>query len=164
MYQDFYANESNKKTLNQIYLQSIINNQTISSTDSLTLVNIAMQSPLTGGDAVYSARVILGIDPLQYNLDYTKPPVHPIKTDTKAKTKVYPNPACDQLSIELSATIEGMAGIEIYNLDGKLCYQTLINAAQQLQTIDIGSIKKGIYNIRISANNLSEYQKLVIIK
>ena len=111
---------------------------------------------LFGGDAVYSARVILGIDPLQYNLDYAKPPVRPILTDTKAKAKVYPNPACDQLSIELSTTTEGIASIEIYNLNGKLCYQTYINASQQLQTIDIGSIKKGIYNIRITANNLSE--------
>ena len=117
-----------------------------------------------GGDAVYSTYVLLGIDPLQYNLDYAKPPVRPILTDNKAKFKIYPNPANDQLSIELSNTMKGIANIEIYDLNGKLCYQTIINTAQQLQTIEIGSIKKGIYNIRITANNLSEYQKLVIIK
>jgi hypothetical protein len=60
--------------------------------------------------------------------------------------------------------MKGIANIEIYDLNGKLCYQTIINTAQQLQTVEIGSIKKGIYNIRITANNLSEYQKLVIIK
>lgn len=158
------AIENNRKTIHGIYLQTLINNDTLSVSDSITLMTIAMQTPFTGGDAVYSARVILGIDPLQYNLDYAKPPVRQILNDTKAKAKVYPNPACDQLSVELSTTTEGIASIEIYDLNGKLCYQTHINASQQLQTIDIGSIKKGIYNIRITANNLSEYQKLVIIK
>ena len=138
----------------------------ISSVGAPLLLGEAGVRSFEGGDAVYSARVILGIDPLQYNLDYAILPDHkPMVTDDDvAKLKIYPNPANEILNIELSNIIEGSATIEIYDLNGKLCYYKVINTSQKLQSIDIRSILKGIYNIRITTNNKTENQKLVIIK
>jgi len=137
----------------------------ISSVGAPLLLGEAGVRSFEGGDAVYSARVILGIDPLQYNLDYAISPIKPMVTDDDvAKLKIYPNPANEILNIELSNIIEGSATIEIYDLNGKLCYYKVINTSQKLQSIDIRSILKGIYNIRITTTNKTENQKLVIIK
>ncbi len=157
--------ETNRKIVHGIYLEKLVNNIKLPAVDSLTLLAIAMQTPYEGGDAVYAARVILGIDPLQYNLAYTKPPVHkPLSTTEKEELKVYPNPANDKLNIELSNALEGLATIEIYDLNSRLCYSTNINMAQKLQSINISGIKKGIYNLKIKTTNKTENQKLVIIK
>ena len=131
----------------------------------LLIVNIAMQTLFTGGDAVYSARVILGIDPLQYNLDYAKSPEYNADVIENSKIKVYPNPANEVLYIETDKETEGMLTVEIFNTTANLIYSKNINAGDKYQTIDISNIRKGIYYIRISNKDAQLYnQKLVIIK
>ncbi len=158
--------EYNRKTVFNIYLNKVVNNEFLGEEDSLALVDIAYQSPLTGGDAVISARVILGIDPDVENENrmkstFTKPnpPIH-----TYSTIRVFPNPANDKLYIVFDNTNEGMATVEMFDLTGKLVYQTTINATIKLQTININDIKKGIYSLRISTNNNIYNQKIVIIK
>ncbi len=80
------------------------------------------------------------------------------------EVKVYPNPANDKLTIQLDNTMEGKAMVEILDLTGKLIYSSTINADFKLQTIDISKVSKGIYYLRISNNNTTNNQKLVIIK
>ena len=78
--------------------------------------------------------------------------------------EVYPNPAKDELSIQFDNVIEGTAIIELFDLTGKLIYNTSINTDLKLQTLNISSLKAGMYNLRISGNNITKNQKLVIIK
>jgi len=77
---------------------------------------------------------------------------------------IYPNPANDKLYIELDNTTDGSAKVEFYDLTGKLCYSTSINTTLKLQTLNISSIKAGIYNLRITTTDKTFNQKLVIIK
>jgi hypothetical protein len=103
---------------------------------------------------------------LQYNLDYAIAPKHQPQTALKnGELKVYPNPASNQLSVELTNEIQGTIVIEIYDINGKLVLNQLLNAKQKSQNIDISTVKKGIYNLRVKANDdIVKYQKLVIIK
>ena len=155
--------ENNRITVNNIYLNKVINNQYLGESDSLTLVNIAYQLPSKGGDAVFSARVILGIDPIDKD-DYHVMPNNQANTVNPLTINVYPNPATDRLYIVPSQIVEGMATVEIYDMNGKLSYSTTINIAQKVETINVSSIKAGIYNLRIITNNQTFSQKLVIIK
>lgn len=157
--------ENNRIAVNHIYLNKVINNQFFGTADSLTLVNIALQSPLTGGDAVFSARVMLGIDPIISNMDYVTTPGHNAMFDENSTIKVYPNPANEVLYIETDKETEGMLTVEIFNTTANLIYSKNINAGDKYQTIDISNIRKGIYYIRISNKDAQLYnQKLVIIK
>ena len=95
--------ETNQIEVNRIYLAKLLYD-TISSVDSISLVNISYQSSQTGGKGVYGARVILGID-LDTIVDLM--PKSMIQIDNNKKTiegtsdiKVYPNPANDMLYIE----------------------------------------------------------------
>jgi len=157
--------ESNRITVNRIYLNKVINNQFLGTADSLTLVDIAYQSTLTGGDAVVSARVILGIDPIMNRETYHPKAISDNQDiETALTIKVYPNPVNDKIYIMPDDLMDGMATVEIFDLTGKLVYNTTINAAIKLQSLNISTINKGIYNLRITANEKAYNQKLVIIK
>ena len=86
------------------------------------------------GDAVYTARVMLNLDPTDLNMEYAKPPVHNQPIITENTVKVYPNPANDRLYIALDGAIDGIANVDFYDLSGKLIYNTTINAVEKLQT------------------------------
>ena len=157
--------ESNRIAVNRIYLNKVINNQQLGTADSLTLAAIAYQSPLTGGDAVVSARVILGVDPIMKREVYhPKAIINLQDTETALTIKVYPNPANDKIYIMPDDLMDGMATVEIFDLTGKIVYNTTINAAIKLQSLNINTINKGIFNLRITANDKAYNQKLVIIK
>ena len=100
-----------------------------------TLLDIAYQSPLTGGDAVISARVILGIDPDVENERRTKSEyVKPIQTNpTINNIRIFPNPANNILYIVLDNSIDGMSSVDIFDLTGKVVYRTNINATLKLK-------------------------------
>ena len=158
--------ETNSKEVNRICLNRIVMDSTVSTIDSLTLVNIALQSPSTGGKAVYRARAILDIYPLplvQQNNSLLPQTVQTI-TENNSAINVYPNPATDKLFVETNNYLEGTATLELFDVTGKLCFNTTIIATLNLQTIDISNVKKGIYNLRIITKNKTANQKLIIIK
>ncbi len=112
--------ESNQIEVNRIYLGKLIND-TISITDSASLVNIAYQEPSTGGKGVYGARVILGLDPYDNSLPQNfLPPSNNSNSDNTSDIKVYPNPANDKLFVDLGNNEDGTAKVEFYDLTGKL--------------------------------------------
>jgi len=148
------AIESNKKTLNQIYLQNIINNQIISTTDSITLYNIANQLPFFGGDAVYSARVILGLDPANLNLDYAKgPQSQTFSQDEIENVRLYPNPASDIINLFFNAETKENTVFELYDISSRKILMQNIPPKTIDYTISLKNIKSGIYYCRISNNN-----------
>ena len=157
--------ESNRIAVSRIYLNKVINNHYLGTVDSLTLIDIAHQSTLTGGDAVVSARVILGIEPIMIREAYhPKAIIDRQDIETALTIKVYPNPANDKIYIMPDDLMDGMATVEIFDLTGKIVYNTTINTAIKLQSLNINAINKGIYNLRITANGKSYNQKLVLIK
>ncbi|MEI6821685.1 MAG: T9SS type A sorting domain-containing protein [Bacteroidota bacterium] len=129
-----------------------------------TLYAIACLEAYAGGDAVFTARVMLNIDTANVVLEYAKAPIHNPQIAKADNVKVYPNPANDRLYISLDGAIDGIANVEFYDLSGKLIYNTTINTVEKLQTLNINSIKAGVYNLRITTTNQNYNQKLVIIK
>jgi hypothetical protein len=54
--------EYNKKSVLQIYLQTLYSDSLLDSTQTIVISEIANQHPIVGGEAVFWARAILGID------------------------------------------------------------------------------------------------------
>lgn len=159
------AIESQKKIVNNIYLQRIIKNQKICIADSITLNNIAMQSPFTGGDAVYSARVILGLDPSDLNLDYIKAPDSKNDIYTYSdKVKIYPNPATNLINMAFENELQNEAIFELYDFNGKLILSKTIQTKTAFNTINLNMVKAGIYYYKLfTTNEILAKNKLVIL-
>jgi len=71
-------------------------------------------------------------------------------------TRVYPNPATDQIGITLSQN----ADIVIYNIMG----QNVMNVNENFKSINIDSLQNGIYFVRLKTNDGEKTVKLVIEK
>lgn len=81
-----------------------------------------------------------------------------------ASVYVYPNPACDQVTIGLSPQIN-QASIRIENMMGQLMFQENINAAGTNGTnkrIDLNNYSKGIYLINIESKNTRIFKRFVV--
>jgi len=118
-----------------------------------------------GVEAVYSARVVLGLDPANLNLDYAKgsdnPKDNAIYND---KVKVYPNPATNQISLAFENELQKEAVFELYDFNGKLILSKTIQAKTVFNTINLNAVKAGIYYYKlIMADEIIANNKLVII-
>lgn len=74
---------------------------------------------------------------------------------------IFPNPAKDKITIEMSASNFGIADINIYDLQGKLILEQTISEAHSID-IDISNLISGIYFVKLSTNTRTLVKKLVI--
>ncbi len=81
-----------------------------------------------------------------------------------AQLSVYPNPATNQITIELNHINTNPSTIEILTADGKLVlFKTLQTNSQNLQTtINISELNAGFYLVKVRSNQNSLVQKLTI--
>ena len=120
---------------------------------------------LFGGDAVYSARVILGLDPADLNLDYVKNPIVMNNKSYADIVKVYPNPANELLNLVFDNELSKEAIFELYDFSGKLIISKTIKPKTVLNTINLTKAIDGIYFYKLyTANEILAKSKLVIYK
>jgi len=75
------------------------------------------------------------------------------------KIQVYPNPANNRVSIDCNLTHK--ADLQLYNVIGNLVIQYTLNTGKN--DVDISSLSKGMYLIRISSAD-GEFQKKLIVE
>lgn len=73
---------------------------------------------------------------------------------------VYPNPAKDQINIDLSSMNTSDASVKIMNANGTLVYEA--KTSNSNETINTSSFNKGIYLVQVSAGNNVSNKKIVI--
>lgn len=74
---------------------------------------------------------------------------------------MYPNPAKDKITIEMSASNFGIADINIYDLQGKLILEETISEANSVD-IDISDLQSGMYFVKLNTNKKTLVKKLII--
>ncbi|MEA3316869.1 MAG: T9SS type A sorting domain-containing protein, partial [Bacteroidota bacterium] len=74
--------------------------------------------------------------------------------------KIYPNPANDNLFIEINNNINESYNVQIINISGQVIKN--FNSVVNKQEIDISSISKGIYFVKLNSDGLIDKQKLII--
>ncbi len=77
------------------------------------------------------------------------------------QVKLFPNPASNMLQIEVSQNI---TSLQIIDFSGKTLYQSEPFAGQQQISMDVSTLKEGIYLVRFMGHNQNITQKLIIKK
>ena len=120
-----------------------------------TLQTIAMLTPYIGGEAVYSARVMLGLNPNSYNLAFRLGQVsdstNTIVGDNILKT--YPNPTKNQLTLEFVYPLEVSSIFTIYDLMGRSVMEIQLDADNNQFIINTSALENGIYFYTLSTDD-----------
>ncbi len=130
-----------------------------------TLFDIANQMPYEGGDAVYTARIMIGFEPDEYGVSYRMQKQN--TEDEREDLVLYPNPASDKVTIEFTNDdFENVnAQLNVYTLTGRLVYKTQFNTNNSFKMLSVDMLKNGVYIYHISlSNGIDKSGKLVILK
>ena len=144
----------NRIIVGSIYLNTWASgNYELTKDQSGTLYDIAYSDPYTNGDGVYTARVMLNIDPDDSNLVYRMALQLPKQVVKSNSVHVYPNPAKEMITIAFDEPISNDGIIEIWSIMGKKLLATTIPKATKQQKVNISSLTSGIYFYVIKVNN-----------
>jgi len=164
--------ETNRKTVNEVYINSWMQGiLSFTSSDSSNLLNIALQDPIDGGNAVYSARVMLQLDPDNMGNGRLEENIFGNGSDSPelAETpfvKIYPNPNNGVMQVEYSLA-EGQRGeLRLYDLTGrKIKNYSLSEGINNNLSISEGALENGVYFYEVIVNDVAgDNGKIVIIK
>lgn len=80
-----------------------------------------------------------------------------------AGVRIYPNPACDYVTVQPSASAGSAFEAQLLNMLGKVMMEKTQDSSQEL-TFDVSSVPEGCYLIRINDGAKSSTHKLIIRK
>jgi len=160
--------DENQKIVNQLYLEKYAHDLPFTEEERITLENIATLTPYLGGEAVYSARVMVDLFPEEMGVAY--------RTDgstsqeyefaaLKDHFKLYPNPANDVITISFDEikSLDGLS-FSIYNSLGQEVLREDLNINDVRFTIDVSQLQSGLYFYHLNRNGENILKdRLVII-
>lgn len=153
--------EFNLQRVNEILLESWALGYDVDSTQRSILEAIALLTPYVGGNAVFTARVILGIDPFNHGLPYRKSKENPLKPVLQAL--IYPNPTTGTLTVEFADSGEKIDGVfEIYDIQGRKVMSSYIDNTGGMKLFNVSNLKNEIYLVKILMNNGQHLSKKLI--
>jgi len=157
--------EANKQYVNEIYLSSFAENKYFTESQQQTLEAIAMLTPYIGGDAVYTARVMLGINPNTYQLPYRKGHFNDtaIVITSENPVMVYPNPAQSQLTVEFLHALETADVFTLYDITGRKVLEQTLNPGTLKLNINVSGLYNGVYYYSLKNDNKTK-GKIIINK
>ncbi|MBL7928721.1 MAG: T9SS type A sorting domain-containing protein, partial [Bacteroidia bacterium] len=154
--------EYNRKSVNEILMQKILQDSALSNADTLILENIAYQNPITGGSAVFQARAILFLEihdiPLALRIR------NPVNKEPKHQSQfiVQPNPANENCTIKFPESDTNLA-FEIRDVTGRLVFHKKIKPTVNSLNLNLQFLQQGVYCVRINDGNRNSEQKPLII-
>jgi hypothetical protein len=138
--------ETKRQWVNQIYFDYIVQQKTIPQNTIDELEILAASSPFVMGDAVYSARNIVGYTEITVNL---KEMENTNNTDSVEISpiliKVYPNPANEFITVEINGNTEKSIKFVLTNTIGLKVFEKMLKGSNTTYTIDVRKLKQGIY-------------------
>jgi len=157
---------ANQKTVLDLFIRTwCMERYELSSQEYETLYQIASLTPYEGGEAVYTARIMIGFEPDEHNIPYLPRPSKAEKTPELLS--LYPNPASEEVTVTFeNPKFENVqADLKIYSLSGKLVDQKQFETINSFYLINLSNLSNGVYLFHIElSNGLSQNGKLVILK
>ena len=164
---DTNAINHNRIIVGTIYLNTWAqNNYDLTKDQSGVLYDIAYLDPNTNGDAVYTARVMLNIDPNDTDLKsaiYIQKPNKEVKPNA---VHIYPNPTKETVTISFDQAISDEGLVEIWNIMGNKLITNYISKSTVLQKVNVSSLTSGIYFyiIKVNADKFSSGKLIILNK
>jgi hypothetical protein len=154
--------EANLKTAYLIYLNSwAIGRLELTLGEVDTLTEIAVQLPYAGGRGVYTARIMLGIEPFENELSYRlSPPNCGIKT-----LLAFPNPANQMVTFQFEAVPKKeTALIVVLSISGREEQSVNLQPFQTETTLNLCNLSKGVYLVRLKYSNGDQASAKIIMQ
>jgi len=133
------------------------------SADHATLYQIAHLDVLAGGEAVFTARVMLGIDP-QPQMNLRQRDQNELRFVNDENVVVFPNPAQNDLRISLSDINEATYTYRILDINGRLMAEGSVQYQDGYGFIDLTTLSNGVYVLQMDSEFKSQRTKLVVMK
>ncbi|MEZ4941676.1 MAG: T9SS type A sorting domain-containing protein [Saprospiraceae bacterium] len=158
--------QENERDINTIYLMALAQNDwTFNSEEQAVIDAIAVRCPQFGGNAVYTARFL--------QEHYRKPYwnmgdclVEERGSGPLAVEKMFslsPNPASDQLQIQLNQPLQSEATVEIADLTGRVIMRQKMPENSPMYSVQTGELQTGTYYLRIFTDSqLLGIEKIII--
>lgn len=128
-------------------------------TDNGTNIPISQLEPIDDGEGgVYYVYTMNNIT-ADHNIDIT----YTVGIDEVASLvsmKLQPNPATSQVKLNIEG-VNGMVDCALIDMCGRVVYSTKMNA-ETAQTINVSNLAKGAYFVRITNNDFTKVEKLVV--
>jgi hypothetical protein len=124
---------------------------------------LAFASPTLNGFAVHAAQYMLDLDVPYYNGMESRLQE---QTETIQQTVntflVYPNPAKNELTVEIPSTETTVYDVKIIDQTGRY---VLTKTISRKTNVDVSTLSEGIYQIMLVQNNtIVESKKITIVK
>ena len=130
------------------------------------LTEIAYSDPFTSGDAVYTARVMLNVNPDDENYENKAMQQYPKKEVIPNSVHVYPNPAKEMVTITFDQPISSEGTVEIWSIMGNKLFSTTIPKSYIEQKVNVSNLTSGIYFyiIKVSDEKFSSGKLIILNK
>ncbi len=145
--------EENEIIVNDVYFNTVAINQLDALFNyAATLLNIAMQCPLSGGPAVYKARSLYYI--LDPEMDYDDEQTCLLggylfknSRNLTAHSKLFPNPSKDIVNIVYH--VESNSMLQILDCYGRIIKYNSIDPLNYIYSFNVENLENGFYSYRI---------------
>ncbi|MFI5220441.1 MAG: T9SS type A sorting domain-containing protein [Bacteroidia bacterium] len=133
------------------------------------MYDIAVQSPITGGRAVYWARVLLELEVDDFYDEsggrFGEPKQVSLSGKVKNRGKFYPNPASAKANYEIYLNADEQGTFDIFNALGEKLKSCKLKEGFNKLEIDANKINNGLlfYNLT-TTSNYNEKGKFVVNK
>ncbi|MGL5889865.1 MAG: T9SS type A sorting domain-containing protein, partial [Bacteroidia bacterium] len=142
----------------------LLGNTELSGTDSAALLPVALQHPADGGEAVYTARVMLGITVDDATGNYSYRLAEPGTTPLIA-AEVFPNPAATQVTVIGKFEESDVLNFALYDLAGRVVANQQLTTGNGSLIVDLTNVQPGVYLYQITVNTiLIQSERLVIAR
>lgn len=133
------------------------------SADYAALYRIAHLEVLAGGEAVYTARVMLGIDP-QPQMQFRQQAENEIRFVSEELLQIFPNPAQNDVRLALEGLNEAQATYSILDINGRKVAHGSVEVYDGFGYIALNSLPSGVYVLQVQAHDVLHQTKLVVVK
>ena len=136
----------------------------LSTANISVILPIALQHPAQGGEAVYTARVMLGItvDDATGNYSYrlAEPEAIPV-----IAADVFPNPTATQVTVKGNFNEADVLTFTLVDLTGRVVINQQLPAGNSIINVDLSTLQPGAYLYQITVNSVMvQSERLVIAR
>jgi hypothetical protein len=76
--------------------------------------------------------------------------------------KIFPNPATNEVTIEMDTNVTSQVSVSISDVQGKVLRTEKANVANRKLNLDVNALTDGIYFLKVGEGSASHYFKIAV--